>query len=444
MIRLTDRWLAPPRGDVETVLAFADRVGSRRRTELHRYVKELWRLCQKYGVDFALAIAHSANETGDAKKGGGWLSDAWATWLNPIGLGITDTVLDIIVYENGIEAARAHFIHLWLYIKGDFPEGDDELAHYVKLDPRWEAAKKKGYAGVAVTLGDLQGRWWTKKDGDKAVVARGNAIFPNLPDQTKGGGSVAERIVFGRVPKPDNIVDAFVAKPEGNGWDNQGPRDQLLAVILHAVKGYAWTTGRYFGNPNEPHGYNALTDWGICGEIDAKLFGADKDGLIMDWNDPDGRGYYRRPWASGGDGSKPISGDAVRWVNRYGIAAINTYGEAVELSLLENNGPVSAKMLQSTINLIAWRVDSKGKIPYHRWPLNNDGIHMLLSHFELGKSSCHIPDWVFVAVINGVRDRLKKYQVVTDAKPVEPAPHVQRRGARGPDRPAAPRARRSR
>jgi hypothetical protein len=268
---------------------------------------------------------------------------------------------------------------------------------------------------------------WAADDAYMGHVTRFNAYVPGVPDQssitrTPEEPPMAEQIVFGRVPKPDNIVDDFVDKPAGRGWANYGIRDRLLAIILHRVLGYAKTTGSYFRNPNEPHGYNALTDWGICGSMDAAIFGAQWDGKIMDWNDPDGRGLYRSPYASGGDGTKSISGDAVAWANKYGVApAINRYGEAVELSGLSNDAPVSDKMMESIINLVAWRVDKKGRVPYNVWPKNNDGVHMLLSHYELGKVGCHVPDWVFEAVIDGVRARLKTYQVVAVTEP-EPTP----------------------
>src|SRR4051812_27042638 len=147
-IRIWDRWRYPSRGSVEQALAYARALGSLRLQEVEAYLRELWRLCQKFGVDFSLAVAHSANETGDPNRGGAWLSPAWRDWLNPIGLGITDGGLDMRIYRSGVEAARAHFVHLWLYVMGEIPEGS-ELESYVELDPRYEDAIRAGYAGIA-------------------------------------------------------------------------------------------------------------------------------------------------------------------------------------------------------------------------------------------------------------------------------------------------------
>ncbi len=216
-------------------------------------------------------------------------------------------------------------------------------------------------------------------------------------------------VTFGGVPKPAIRLDPVI-KPEGNGWSNYGPRNVLLGFVYHNVLGRARYTGDYFRNPNERHGYNALTDWGVCNQID----GADWDGAILQWNDPDS---HKSPWASGD--SRPDSGDGPAMqalCSRLGLN-LNQATEAIEISRLRNGDPVSTKCMASLINLTAWRADAKAKVSYETWPKNRYGVQMTLTHAEFGKVECNAGD-VIAEVIEGVHDRLKLYQ--SQGEPVPP------------------------
>lgn len=181
----TDRWLAAARGTPHQVISYAERVGAKRLPDVRTYLIELHRLCLLFGFDYALLVGHSAVETGDPRRGLGWLSDAWEEWLNPVGLGITDGGLDIRPYRDGIEAARAHVTHLLAYLDRDAEMSADVrtfVEDHTHLDPRYDDIPA-AWRGSVRTLADLQGKWWTNPGGTAAIVARGNAIFPGIPDQ---------------------------------------------------------------------------------------------------------------------------------------------------------------------------------------------------------------------------------------------------------------------
>lgn len=233
-------------------------------------------------------------------------------------------------------------------------------------------------------------------------------------------------VVLGQVPKPA-IKEEIVTKPMGAGWWDYGPRDLLLGLVYHNVLGNAAWTGTYFATydttkPNGGHGWNALTDWGVCNTND----GAALDGVIIQWNDPDGR---RSPYASGGVGPRHGDGPAM-----YALCAqlrrdLNQATEAIEISRRRNGDPVSAKCLAAIIALSAWRADAKAKVRHDVWPKNNHGIQMTLTHSELGKPECDALD-VVSEVIEGVRERLRFFQLKDEPVPaplyVRPVPPVLR------------------
>jgi hypothetical protein len=191
-IRPSDPIAGKSRGTAAQLNTYAASIGAKRMTDVRLFSAELESLCNDptIGFDFAILGAHSAVETGDEKRGGGWLSDAWEEWLNPAGIGITDGELEIKPYRNGTEAARAYVVHMYLYVRGLIPKGH-RLEPYISLDPRYDDAIEKGYAGIARVLSDLQGRWWTNPRGTAAICDRGLSIWPNLPDANAKGGTMA-------------------------------------------------------------------------------------------------------------------------------------------------------------------------------------------------------------------------------------------------------------
>jgi hypothetical protein len=214
-------------------------------------------------------------------------------------------------------------------------------------------------------------------------------------------------VVFGRVPRPDAIVDEFVDKPAGMGWSDQGPR-RFAGVVLHRVQGHARFTAGHFRNLADPHGRDALTDWGV----DAAA--------IYSWNDPDGRGARRSPWAS--DGPGPASGDGAAFERAHGPGLVNRDTEAIEIDGFFDD-PLDAATLANLVALIAWRVDAKGRIPWHRWPKNTAGLQAIYWHDEF-QTEKPCPGRVVKAltplIVERVGDRLRRFQSGGVARP--PAP----------------------
>jgi len=185
-IRLTDRLIYPNRGTVTGALAYAVTVQAKRQVFLAEYLDELYRLCAKYQLDFAIAVAQSANETDS------WRSPIWQQYGNPAGIGVTGSDVEAgpnlsLVYERGADAARAHVVHLYAYVRGPIPTRT-ELHDYISLDPRYRAVFDAGFGGVIRTVGDfdVNGRWATllkPPPYGQRIVTSGQAVWPGLPDQ---------------------------------------------------------------------------------------------------------------------------------------------------------------------------------------------------------------------------------------------------------------------
>src|SRR5690606_16552782 len=180
-MRPTDRLIHPSRGNPAQAIAWARQAGPRRLDQVEAFIPAVSRLCALVGLDAAILVAHSAVETGDPVRGGGWRSPIWESRLNPSGLGVTDGGDLGYRFTSGVDAARAHVVHHYLYAKGPVPP-DSPLAPYVGLDPRYHAVPA-AWRGSVRAIADLTGKWWTKSTGHQAVAERGNQIFPGLPDQ---------------------------------------------------------------------------------------------------------------------------------------------------------------------------------------------------------------------------------------------------------------------
>jgi N-acetylmuramoyl-L-alanine amidase len=165
-----DSLLAAPRGAAMQALESALQAGATRPEEVRAYVTEVYRLAPLVGMDPAIVIAQSAHETG------WWQSPAWTDHLNPAGIGITGPDVASPSWENGVAAARAHLVHLFLYAAGAIPPGHP-LEPYIPLDPRYEAALAAGRAGSASRLADLTGLWATDPDYAGRVARVGNRLF---------------------------------------------------------------------------------------------------------------------------------------------------------------------------------------------------------------------------------------------------------------------------
>jgi hypothetical protein len=446
-VRLTDTIIGKSRGSVQAAMAYAMRAGSCDLDFLLEMFTELWRLCQKYGFAFEYLVGQSKNETA------AWSCDNpnWANLHNPGGLAITNAQNLSLKYKTGKDAARALVAHHYVYRYGAIPD-DTELYAYRALDGHYDAvvnginAKAQGgdgkpFAGSIRTIGDfnVNGRWCLLdrnntptgplNDYGNRILRDTIAVFGQLADQqpfdppvtTPSTGEEPVAAVFGNVPHPfyqDRIIS------NSSAWNDLGKRGGKC-VVWHRMYGTLWGTDGYFRG--EASG-KALTDYGVG--VTA-TDGAGQAGVILRWNDPFGR---RAPWASG-PVTNPI-GDGAKFVNLYGINAVNRDGVSIEISGDGGTG-LDAKARASVVALTAYFADQYGKVlaakgkqfDYTTFPIipDEDGRSFVCYHGEFydGKrNTC--PGAVVTAATDGmlaeVKAILKQYQsggVVVDP-PTEP------------------------
>jgi N-acetylmuramoyl-L-alanine amidase len=166
--------------------AWARQRNATRLVEVDRYLEEVWRLGGVLGYDPAMVAAQSSEETG------AWTSPIWKSRLNPVGLGVTECGDLGIEFKNGIDAARAHLVHLSAYVRGYEPKVKAHLA----LDPRWQAVFEAGFAGTVKTVDDLSGTWASDPGYAGKIFEHLRGIHqaiatPTLtPQPTHGGASL--------------------------------------------------------------------------------------------------------------------------------------------------------------------------------------------------------------------------------------------------------------
>lgn len=172
-MQATDPFVAPSRGLPEDVIAFARNCQAERLDDAIAYINEVYRLGPITGLDAAIIVAQSAEETGSG-GGDGWVSTIWRDRLNPAGIGVTDTQDYGYSFATGVAAARAHVAHLFAYVFGDTKALPADL---VGADPRYQAVFDAGYAGTAQVIDDLSTTWASDPNYGPSIAARGDAIF---------------------------------------------------------------------------------------------------------------------------------------------------------------------------------------------------------------------------------------------------------------------------
>lgn len=176
MLASTDPLRNASRCDADWAIACVENLaGVRRREAVGAYLRELYRLAEAAGIDAAILTAQCALETAN------WTSPAWQKWLNPAGIGITDTVNVGLTYQTGEEAARAHVVHAYAYVYGSIPSGHP-LAPSIALDPRYRAVLDKGWGGTVARVADLTGKWASDREYDQKIVRRAAQVLPGIPD----------------------------------------------------------------------------------------------------------------------------------------------------------------------------------------------------------------------------------------------------------------------
>jgi hypothetical protein len=227
---------------------------------------------------------------------------------------------------------------------------------------------------------------------NRIIAASGVVVPPVTPEPPAGA------VTFGRVPVPANYAERIIAPGVNTAYDWLGTR-KPRGLVLHRMIGTLTGTDSYFRNEAR---HRALTDFGVG------------IGRVYRWTQP---GAAIAPRASGpADG---IDGDAIAVWNAYrsdpiGASIFNRDFESIEIEGLAYSSPVPAADYARLVELVAWRADAWLRIPYNRWPLNNDGVHCLLGHSEItDQKPCpgEVVYGLVGALIEDVRARLKRYQL---------------------------------
>ena len=177
---------SPIVGYVEVIDGVLTPPDAKRPDERVAYLKELVRLCKLVDFDWRILYAQAWHETA------GFTSRWWTERLNPAGIGITGDPAQNAAshtWANGTDAARAHVVHLALYVFGETvtwsPAVASALDDWTNFDPRLQAVSDAGFAGTVRFLRDLgNGRWATDPNYAEKIAARANEIFEDPQGET--------------------------------------------------------------------------------------------------------------------------------------------------------------------------------------------------------------------------------------------------------------------
>lgn len=437
-IRVTDRWRHPPRATIEQAIATFRRWGSFPMGDVEDAVREIRRLCELVVLDDALLIAHAALETGHTTQGRAFLDKNWATVdryqdprnrYNIAGMGITDTQDLGYRWANGIEAARAFVVH---HARYEIPPDDpawDYLRPYIPLDKRYDAVPVAN-RGTVRTVAQMTGKWWTNTNGHTNLAARGNQIFPDLPDQGEGTEEPMADLNFDPklVPMPKYRFKLAVNKREGVGMNRFGPRVHRGNVFHRALSGNQSldTAVGWLLRPD----VRGLTDGFIdhrTGEmvIINPMKAMFPGEVPANWQDMAG-------WANGPYSATASWPDGRAFRNRFGgklgADIINQDLESMEITG-DYNTPLSEAAKATMVQWTASRAQYH-KIPWDKFPIDPaTGLTMIYGHREFcgdGHKICPGPVvWEFIngELIRRVREILKKAQTTAvTVPPVTPKP----------------------
>lgn len=197
--------------------------------------------------------------------------------------------------------------------------------------------------------------------------------------------SPSSPLVFGRVPHPPVQWRVLGPDRKPSGWSRLGPR-RVVGTCVHRMEGTLRGTEQHFLS-DDPHGRDALTDYGIGGALDGDL-----DGVVWGWLRPEDD---RSPWANGP--ADHLEGDGPAFVRAHGVAAVNRDLRSIELSG-RGETPVTPRQLEALARLVA-HVHDAARVPWHAFPVYPEsGAVTQLQHWEFAAKGCPGP------VLRGLTD----------------------------------------
>ena len=218
---------------------------------------------------------------------------------------------------------------------------------------------------------------------------------------TEGGATMSAvrtvPVTFGRVARPEIVPRHLDPARKRSGWSRLGPR-RIVGTCVHRMDGTLRGTEAHFLS-DDPHGRDALTDYGIGGALD----GPDLDGVIWEWVAEE---EDRSPWASGpADG---LEADGLAFVRAHGREAINRDLRSIEVSGRFSFGretPVTPRQLDALARLVAYVHDRAG-VAWDEFPRHpRTGVVTQLQHWHFATKDC--PGQVLRGLTATYRDRAR-------------------------------------
>lgn len=163
-------------------------------------------------------------------------------------------------------------------------------------------------------------------------------------------------VTFGKVPKPPS-VNKFIPSSQNMAWDNLGKRATVPnAFVFHRMEGSLNGTDGYFRTFRNAQqtGIGGLTNIGIGV---AAMDGQALAGKTYEWNTPELDTEDRAGWANGKVSG--AYGDGKKYVDRFGIDAVNRDTEACEISG-QLSTPLDEASRTAIAARLAWRADQYG------------------------------------------------------------------------------------
>ena len=185
-------------------------------------------------------------------------------------------------------------------------------------------------------------------------------------------------VIIGRVARPETVPRYLDAARKPSGWSRLGPR-RIVGTCVHRMDGTLRGSEQHFFS-DDPHGRDALADYGIGGALDGAL-----DGVIWEWLAEDDD---RSPWASGpADG---VEGDGIAFVRAHGREAINRDLRSIEVSGRFTT-PVTPRQLDALARLVAYVHDRAG-VRWDEFPRHpRTGVVTQLQHWHFATKTCPGP-----------------------------------------------------
>lgn len=289
MMRPDDRLISPTRGTIAQVVSWCETLSRGVDGFLGDYLREVYRLAPLIGIDASITIAQSAHECFNPQTGKPWDSYWYRARGNVAGIGITGTPSQDAqsrTWTNGTDAARSQLAHLLVYAVGPVEAAkrwadavpDQSI---VEVDPRYSAyVSAYGNTAAAETIAELTGRWAVDPDYAAGVCARGNAIYPTIPNQTTGGPTVPSK-------RPVIVIDAGHRSTDRSGNPAEMSMTDDLAVAYCAAfraagyEAYWWQRDLdKDSDPDETVGTLTTVSVGI-GAYLAKLAAEERDSVLL-------------------------------------------------------------------------------------------------------------------------------------------------------------------